>query len=124
MVEWNGIKQRNDRGPVSDLISMVSHAHIIHGSSLNCIASHVNDILVIIVWGDMHKKESLVLFMNMGVGYIHISTVATCEHTGHGWSKRLVRLFLLVVLLPSGDNCIKNCMKQLLRLAQAYYTSP
>ena len=43
MVEWNGMERWNDRGPVS--------TRIIHGSSLNRIASHVNNVLVVLVRG-------------------------------------------------------------------------
>ena len=54
---------------------------IIHGSSLNCIASLANNnyILVILVWGHLHKGESLVLFMKGLVTYI--PAVLHCEHT-------------------------------------------
>ena len=45
-MEWNG-------GMIEDL----SATHIIHSSSLNRIASHVNNILVILVWGVHAQKR-------------------------------------------------------------------
>ena len=63
-MEWNG-------GMIEDL----SATHVIHSSSLYCIASHVNNILVILVCGSACTKEEVWSFFNKGVDCVYTSSV-------------------------------------------------
>ena len=102
-MEWNG--------------GMIEYAHDSR-LSLNRIASHVNNILVILVreGGGVHKRGSFY----KRVGCVHISTVAYTSSMGVAdpSGKRGTVYIIYRPIVPSGDNYIKK-----LCLAHAYHSS-
>ena len=73
MERWNGLDRNggmHDRGPVSALISMVSHVHNSRLKSQSYCKSCKQHSGHPSMGGHMHKRESLVLFMKWLVTYI------------------------------------------------------